>query len=125
MKVFWFFLVLFSVTLAYSQSYNIGSLLTNIDKNGKIKGVVLDNETNNQSLLFAEVTIKNSNYTTTTNLNGVFSFKIKPGTYTLVFSFIGYKTIEVKNIIVTANKTTEHSQTLLALNFEADISSLN
>ena len=60
MKTFQLALLLFSSTLVHSQSYNIGSLLAGMHKNGEIKGVVFDNETNNQPLLFANVAVKNS-----------------------------------------------------------------
>lgn len=124
MKVFLFAILLFSSTLAQSQSFEVGSFFSDSHKKGEIEGVVFDNETNKEPLLFATVAIKNTTVSTTTELDGSFSMNLKPGTYTLVFSFVGYKTIEVENVIVTANKITLNNQTLSALEASFDISSL-
>ncbi|MFK5959682.1 MAG: carboxypeptidase-like regulatory domain-containing protein [Lutibacter sp.] len=125
MKVCWFLTIVLSCVFAHSQSFEVESFFTETNTNGKIEGVVFDNEAYNNPLLLADVTIKNYNLATTTNLDGSFDFNIKPGNYTLVFSFIGYKTIEVKNIIVTSNKTTTTIQNLAAEDISFDISSLN
>lgn len=125
MKVFWFVIFVVSSTLVHSQSFEVESFFSDSHKQGEIVGVVFDNETNNEPLLFATVAIKNTTASTTTELDGSFSMNLKPGTYTLVFSFVGYKTIEVENVIVAANKTTLNNQTLSALKANFDISSVN
>ena len=123
MKVFWPAIVLFTSTLGFSQSFEVGSLFSESNKNGKIAGVVLGNEVENEPLIFANVTVKNTTIFTTTEPDGSFSMSLKPGTYTLVFSFIGYKTIEVENVIVASNETIEYKQTLSALEVTYDTSS--
>lgn len=125
MKFIWVLLLVFSTTLVHSQSFEVESFFNDTIKNGIIKGVVLDNEANNEPLVFATVLIKGSTLTTTTSFDGSFSLPVKPGTYTLVFSFIGYETIEIPNIVVTPNNATLQNQTLLALNLKTDISSVN
>lgn len=124
-KVFWFAIVLLTSTLGFSQSFEVDSFFMDTQKDGIIKGIVLDNEANNEPLLLANVTIKNTSITTSTNLDGSFLLNVKPGTYTIVYSFIGYKTIEVKDVVVTSNKTNVNNQTLAALNVSFDISSIN
>jgi len=109
----------------HSQSFEVGSFFTDSNKEGIIEGVVFDNEVDNSPILLANVTVKNSEITTTSNINGAFSLKVKPGTYTLIYSFIGYKTVEVENVIVASNETTQQLQTLSALEVTFDISSLN
>ena len=73
---------------------------------GTIQGVVLDKDANNEPLPFANVFIKDSQSGTTTNMEGVYLFKADPGTYTLVFSFVGYQTVQVPNIVVKAGEVT-------------------
>ena len=56
---------------------------------GTIQGTILDKETGNQPLPFANVLIKGSQVGTTSDIDGIFIFQADPGTYTLVFSFVG------------------------------------
>lgn len=81
---------------------------------GTITGIVLDKEVDNTPLPFANVFIKGTTIGTTTEFEGNYSFQVSPGTYTLVFSFIGYQTIEVPNVIVSSGKTTTVNKTLSA-----------
>jgi hypothetical protein len=111
---------LFFSVVMYGQSFDVDSLFDN-NLNGNIKGVVLDNETNNSPLAFAKVTIKNTSLSTTTDLDGSFSFNLKSGNYTLIFSFIGYKTLEICNIKVSKNTTLHHKQLLSVLAIQSPI----
>ncbi|MFZ2282980.1 MAG: TonB-dependent receptor, partial [Lutibacter sp.] len=81
---------------------------------GTIAGIVLDKEVNNAPLPFANVFIKGTTIGATTEFEGNYSLQVNPGTYTLVFSFIGYQTIEVPNVIVKAGETTTVNKTLSA-----------
>lgn len=75
--------------------------------NGKITGVVKTSDDKPAS--FVNVAIKGLNKSTTTIDNGSFAFhNVKPGTYTLVTSYVGTKT-EEQTVTVFANKTTEVS----------------
>ncbi|MCB0475522.1 MAG: TonB-dependent receptor [Flavobacteriaceae bacterium] len=80
---------------------------------GTIQGVVLDKETNNEPLPFANVYIKDSQTGTSTDLDGIYLFKAQPGTYTLVFTFVGYEKIEVPDIIVKAGQVTTLENVIL------------
>ena len=114
------FSLLFSV-LSFGQSFEMSSLIKETKQQGKIKGIVLDNEFNNEPLAFASITVKDTNASTTTELDGSFSFNLKPGNYTLVFNFTGYKTIEVPNIHVSANNVVSCNQILGALTLEPNL----
>ena len=114
------FSLLFSI-LSFGQSFEMSSLIKETKQQGEIKGIVLDKEFNNEPLAFASITIKNTNVSTTAELDGSFSFKLKPGTYTLVFSFTGYKSIEVDNVTITANSTASCNQILSALTLEPNL----
>lgn len=93
--------ILFS-TLLFSQT------------KGTISGTILDKEAENSPLPFANIFIKGTSIGTTTEFEGTYTFKVKPGTYTLVFSFIGYKTIEIPNIEVKEGQVTTVDQTMSA-----------
>jgi hypothetical protein len=71
---------------------------------GNITGTVTDSQ-KGYPLIGVNVQIKNSLIGTTTDINGNFAFKnIQIGTYDVVFSFIGYKTIE-QSVVVLENRT--------------------
>ena len=95
-------LLIFLSTVSFSQS------------KGTIKGIVLDKEVNNSPLPFANVFIKGTNIGTTTEFEGGYNLKVNPGSYTLVFSFIGYETVEIPNTVVKENQTIIINKTLNA-----------
>ena len=75
---------------------------------GSIAGRLGDKEMNGEPLPFANVLIKGSTKGATTDLDGLYSINnLEPGNYTVVFSFVGYETLEVPNIEVVAGKVTE------------------
>lgn len=118
-------ILIFSSTFLYSQSFEVGSLITDSLKKGKIEGVVLDNEVNNEPMAFATISVKNTDFETTSDLDGSFSFNLKPGKYTLEIQFLGYATIELGNVEVVAGNTLSIKQKLSALKLNADISLVN
>lgn len=118
-------ILIFSSTFLYSQSFEVGSLITDSLKKGKIEGVVLDNEINNEPMAFATISVKNTDFETTSDLDGSFSFNLKPGKYTLEIQFLGYATIELGNVEVVAGNTLSIKQKLSALKLNADISLAN
>ena len=118
-------ILIFSSTFLYSQSFEVGSLIADSSKKGKIEGVVLDNEVNNEPMAFANISVKNTDFETTSDLDGSFSFNLKPGKYTLEIQFLGYATIELGNVEVVAGNTLSIKQKLSALKLNSDISSVN
>ncbi|OIQ40295.1 MAG: TonB-dependent receptor [Bacteroidetes bacterium MedPE-SWsnd-G1] len=72
---------------------------------GEITGKVLDKDMNNEPLPFANIFIKDTQIGITSDFDGNYSFQALPGTYTLVFSFIGYETIEIPNVVVSENES--------------------
>ncbi|QNM85422.1 TonB-dependent receptor [Polaribacter pectinis] len=61
---------------------------------GTLKGLLTDKETNNESLPFANVQIKGTTIGTTTDFDGNYILKVSAGNHIVVFSFLGYKTVE-------------------------------
>ena len=82
---------------------------------GRIKGKLLDKEMNNEPLSFASVILKGTTTGVETDLEGDFSISVAPGNYTVVFSFLGYQSLEVAVVVkagetVTVNRTLEAAQ---------------
>ena len=64
---------------------------------GLIVGNILDKELNNAPLAFANVTVKGTDITTTTDFSGLFLIEnLEYGDYILVYNFPGYETKEVE-----------------------------
>jgi outer membrane receptor protein involved in Fe transport len=78
---------------------------------GTISGVLTDKQTNNEALPFANVLIKGTNNSANTDIDGKYSINIAPGSYTVIYSFLGYETVEAL-VIVKANETTTINQAL-------------
>ena len=85
----------FSTAIGFSQNH------------GALKGIVLDQEMQNEPLLFANVQLKGSDLKTVTNFHGNFEFDaLESGEYTLFISYAGYENIEMP-ITVKPNEITQ------------------
>ncbi|MCV6630591.1 MAG: TonB-dependent receptor [Flavobacteriaceae bacterium] len=74
---------------------------------GTIVGKITDKEMNNEPLAFANVVLKGTAKGVTTDFDGLYEIaNLEPGTYTVVVSFVGYKTLEIPNVGVVAGKVT-------------------
>ena len=69
---------------------------------GKIAGTIMDGEFN-EPMAFANVLIKNTTKGTTSDFDGKYFIDVEAGNYTLVFSYIGYQTIEISDVVVKSN----------------------
>jgi hypothetical protein len=76
---------------------------------GALKGKVTD-KGNNETIPFANVIIElNGNQVgaSTSNIDGEYTIKpIPPGKYTVKATYVGYQTQEVKDVVISADKTT-------------------
>lgn len=70
---------------------------------GTVSGTLTDKQANNATLPFANAAIKGTAIGTTTDENGKYTFTIEPGTYTIVFSFLGYENVE-ENFTIAAGQ---------------------
>ncbi|MDO5988238.1 carboxypeptidase-like regulatory domain-containing protein [Flavivirga amylovorans] len=69
---------------------------------GLIAGKLMDKEFDNNPLVFANVSIKGTSIKSTTDETGLFVIEnIEDGDYTLVCSFVGYETKELKVKVVS------------------------
>ncbi|WP_194851362.1 TonB-dependent receptor [Nonlabens antarcticus] len=95
MNKFVFLVFLFVTTIAFAQT-------------GKVIGAIIDTDasTANEPVSFASVVLKGTNYGAQSDIDGKFNITAPAGTYTLVVSFVGMKTIEVEQVIVRNGFTT-------------------
>jgi hypothetical protein len=87
--IFFLALLVFSAT---AQQFVLSGRITD-HKNGPIS--------------FASVYIRNSTYGTTANENGNYQFKLNPGTYNVIYRFVGYK--EKTEAITISNHDEQHN----------------
>lgn len=74
---------------------------------GSIVGKLIDKEMNDDPLAFANVLVKGTTKGTTSDFDGLYELDgLEPGTYTVVYSFLGYETVEL-TVTVEAGKVTE------------------
>jgi outer membrane receptor protein involved in Fe transport len=88
---------LFIIFIVFSQ------IATSQDK-GTLAGLLTDKEANNETLPFANVFIKGTNIGATTDFDGNYSFQVPAGTHIVMFSFLGYKTVE-KTFTIAVGQT--------------------
>ena len=101
MKNSYIFLLLFfsSILAAYSQQ-------------GTLAGNVIDGEYNNEPLAFANIIVKGTTTGTTSDFDGKYQIDLKPGTYTIQFSFVGYETKEISDVVIKPNQVVDLDVTL-------------
>jgi outer membrane receptor protein involved in Fe transport len=98
--------ILFIALFALSQ-------FINAQDKGTLKGLLTDKETNNESLPFANIIIKGTAIGTTSDFDGNYSLKVPAGNHVVVFSFLGYKSVE-KAFTIKAEETITINQLLSA-----------
>jgi outer membrane receptor protein involved in Fe transport len=91
MKFNLFSIAFFCFSIAFSQN------------KGSISGIISDKESKNAPLAYANVSLKNTTYAVTTDLEGKYKISAESGNYTLQISFIGYETVEMP-VTIKANE---------------------
>ncbi len=91
------FKILFSIVLIATLGFG---------QKGNLSGIITDKENKNTPLQFANVLVKEGSLTTTTNEKGAYSISLAPGTFKIVYSFVGYENVE-KTITISAGETTK------------------
>lgn len=106
LKIFLTAFTLLIVNLVWAQS-------------GSIRGVVSDSKTG-ETIIGANVRIEGTTIGVATGFDGDFEIsRVEPGTYTLLVSFISYKTLRFEDVLVVAEKAT-----VLNVNLEEDLGDL-
>jgi len=78
---------------------------------GKVAGNVIDGEFV-EPMAFANILVKGTTTGTTSDFDGKYELELEPGTYTLVFSFVGYDTQEISSVEVKPDQVTTIDVTL-------------
>lgn len=86
---------------------------------GTIRGKLMDGEFN-EVLPFANILIKGTTIGTTSDFEGAYSLDVEPGTYTLSFSFLGYTSQEITDVVVEAGKTVDVNVSLQPASAQLD-----
>ena len=90
----------------------ITSAIVLAQESGSIAGNLADKDYNDEPLPFANVFIKGTEKGVTSDFDGNYIIEnLAPGTYTVQFSYVGYKTEELE-IVVEANKVTTQNVTM-------------
>jgi len=85
----------------------IAAVQLGAQETGSIAGKLTDKEVNNEPLPFANILIKGTTKGTTSDFDGLYEIAdLEPDTYTVVYSFVGYETVEIPDIMVEAGKVT-------------------
>jgi outer membrane receptor protein involved in Fe transport len=101
MKKLFFALILLVTTFGAAQS-------------GKIAGLITDKDFDDESVAFASIQLKGTTLGAQSDMVGKFSITAPAGTYTLVVTFVGMKTVEVPDVIVQEGATTTVNVSLSA-----------
>ncbi len=78
---------------------------------GTVTGTVTDKEMNGEPLPFANVFIKGTAIGATTDMDGKYTMNVPEGSHTIVFSFVGYETVE-KSVSVVGDQVLTVDQLL-------------
>ncbi|NVK51795.1 MAG: TonB-dependent receptor [Flavobacteriaceae bacterium] len=104
------------------------SQIISAQSKGMVKGKLTDGEANNEPLPFANVFIKGTTTGSTSDFEGNYSFAVAAGKHVLVFSFIGYKTVEKKieikdgqTLVVNQQLTAKEGMTLDEVEVQATV----
>lgn len=78
---------------------------------GTVAGNIIDGEFV-EPMAFANVLVKGTTIGTTSDFDGKYQIDLEPGTYTIVFSFVGYTTQEISAVVIKAGEVTPLDVTL-------------
>ncbi len=81
---------------------------------GLIRGALIDSDFQDP-VPFANIVVKETGTGTTSDFDGNYELELVEGIYTIVFSFIGYETVEVKDVSVKLNEAAIVNVTLNTL----------
>ena len=96
----------------------LSSLLSLHAQTGTITGNVIDGDYNNEPLAFANILVKGTTTGTTSDFDGKYQLNLNEGTYTIVFSFVGYERKEISDVEVKTGQVVDLDVTLASNSLE-------
>ncbi|QRM88984.1 TonB-dependent receptor plug domain-containing protein [Lacinutrix sp. WUR7] len=97
-------LILFISCIAFAQT-------------GKVAGIVMDGDFS-EPLAFANILVKGTTTGTASDFDGKYDLDLSEGTHTLIFSFVGYNTQEITDVVISADEVVTLDVTLSANTLE-------
>jgi len=76
-----------------------------LSQTGLVRGSLIDNDFQDP-VPFANIIVKETGTGTTTDFDGNYELELIEGNYTILFSFIGYETVEIKDVNVNSIEPT-------------------
>ena len=76
-----------------------------LSQTGLVRGSLIDNDFQDP-VPFANIIVKETGTGTTTDFDGNYELELIEGNYTILFSFIGYETVEIKDVNVNSSEPT-------------------
>ncbi|WP_289060778.1 TonB-dependent receptor [uncultured Zobellia sp.] len=93
--------------LIYFIALCLFSIQLSAQDTGSIIGKLTDKEMNDDPLPFANVVIKGTTTGTTSDFDGLYEIAgLEPGTYVVSYSYLGYETVDIPDVVVEAGKVT-------------------
>lgn len=72
---------------------------------GRVVGTVTENGAT-ETLIGVSVVVKGATIGTSTDFEGDYTLELSPGTYTIVYSYIGFQTKEIEGVVIKAGEAT-------------------
>lgn len=94
MRIQFIFIAVLACTMSMAQN------------KGKITGTLTDKDANNAPLPFANAAIKGTTIATSTDEFGKYTLNVSEGSYSIIFSFLGYENVEVPVTVVAGETVT-------------------
>jgi outer membrane receptor for ferrienterochelin and colicin len=100
------------LTLVFTSIFSLQA------QTGIVAGNVIDGDYNNELLAFANILVKGTIIGTTSDFDGKYQLELNEGTYTIIFSFVGYETKEISEVVIKANQVLDLDVTLATNSLE-------
>ncbi len=85
----------------------LSSLFSLNAQTGTLAGNVLDGEYNNEPMAFANILVKGTTTGTTSDFDGKYQLNLDEGTYTIIFSFVGYQSKEISDVVIKSGQVVD------------------
>jgi len=80
-------------------------------QSGKITGTLMDGEYD-EPMAFASVIVKGTTQGVSSDFDGNYEIELSEGTYTMTYSYVGYQSVEIEDVVVKSNQVTNVDVTL-------------
>ncbi len=80
-------------------------------QSGEVMGTLIDGDFQDP-VPFANIIVKGTTVGTTSDYDGNYKLALEEGTYSIVFSYLGYETVEVSDVVVNSKEPTQLNITM-------------